>query len=146
MMMLEHVDEVIRSLPVDRNEQLKFVAIDKNGQPQVADRMEDIFWRAAKEAYLFFFKSPSDCIIRHIDEDYRVHKQILLHNGFVICVDCEADRRPLELSLYKGKRRVESKPLDNLSTDSFYETFNLLWDEYLAYSITKEYQEGLKRE
>lgn len=127
MMMLEHVNDVVKSLIINKDDKLCFVAIDKNYQPQVADNLDDVSWTAAKEAYIFLFKGTSECLIRHIDEDYRVHKQILLHEGFIICSDWNTNT----LSLYRGKKLIVEILMNTLMIENFSQAFDSLWNEYI---------------
>ena len=127
MMMLEHVKDIVSALQVEKTDGLWFVALDKNGQIEVFDNIEDCFWSAAKEAFIFHF-SPSKNTTRHIDENYIIHKQIILNDGYKICIE---DDIPPQICLYHNEKQVSSTLLNKLSKEDFGSTFNSVWNEYI---------------
>lgn len=127
----EFVKGVVEKLSVNDERKLYFVALDKNAQTTVMEKFSYDSWLCAKEAFIFYFKSKDECIIRHIDNDFNVHKQILLDNGFVICSDCVTAANPLKISLYRGKKEICSTIINFLMIEDFCSVFDTMWNEYI---------------
>lgn len=112
------VTEVLDKLGTKENlRHIFFVKIDKKGVATVNSKDEGyiVDWSDARQAIIFFIdKDYKSCIIRHVTENYRVHKQFIGRKGWRICM--EDWLSPMEMCLYKnsecyGRRRVSGMEL-----------------------------------
>lgn len=107
---------------------LFFVKIEKNGKPTVFDKEEDgiIDWSEARQAIIFFFgKDYTFCIIRHITENYRVHKQFIGRGGWRICMDDWL--LPMEMCLCKNSECYSRR---RISGREFIQEFIFMYGDY----------------
>lgn len=121
------VKKVMGDLACDTKLYSQFlVAIDKRGHLVIDSQYSLIEWSEARQAIIVLFRDR-DCSIRHIDENYRVHKQYIGRKGFRICVN---DWDNLELCLYRNVNLFDSRILNS---SNFPQEMKGMWADYLSY-------------
>lgn len=138
----EKVEKVLSALGVNEDSgHLFLVKVPKDGIIN-NDRIIEggpIEWSDARQAILFLINEDYTlCTIRHITEDYCIHKQFIGEHGLRICV--EDWRSPMELCLYQNKT-CESRR--KITDGSFREDFKFIYQEYylIESGIEKELPE-----
>lgn len=110
---------------------LFIVPIFKNGRIKITHDIYDekIEWKNVRQLIVFYFnEDKSGCLIRHISDANRIHKQFIGRNGWRICVNDL--NQPMELCLYHNTS-LENHRL--ITPDNFYDEFNGIYQDYFSY-------------
>lgn len=107
--MLEHVKEVLQFLGFDIEgmstpnfPNVFLVGIYQDGRLHVDQKYDNVDWTKARQAVIFVFhKDTNRWTIRHVSEDYKIHKQYIGRKGYRICIN-DWDKR--ELLLYNNQK------------------------------------------
>lgn len=107
--MLEHVREVlqvlghdIKGVDIPNLPNVFLVGIYQDGRLHVDQKHDNVDWSKARQAViLVFHKDTNRWTIRHISEDYKIHKQYIGRKGYRICINDWGKR---ELLLYNNKK------------------------------------------
>jgi hypothetical protein len=107
--MLEHVREVLQFLGFDIEgihtpnfPNVFLIGIYQDGRLYIDQEHDNVNWSKARQAViLVFHKDTNRWTIRHISEDYKIHKQYIGRKGYRICIN---DWEKRELLLYNNKK------------------------------------------
>ena len=108
------------------------VPILKNGQIEIVHNVfdEHIEWADVRQVILFYFNEDgSGCLIRHISDVNRIHKQFIGRNGLRICVNDWI--QPMRLCLYHNTSLEEQREVD---LNNFSHEFHGIYRDYLDYA------------
>ena len=120
----EKVMDILVTLPYDpEQDTLFFVAVDQHGIIDIEEKYRSIEWAIARQAIIFLFREDN-CSIRHVDENYNIHKQYIGRKGYRICVnDCDS----LDLCLYQNGNLLD---LRMLNRENFQQEVKGMWADY----------------
>ena len=130
--MLEKIRETLDLLGIDTDDAVNchllnvfLIGIFQDGGFQINDEYDYVDWPKTRQAVVFVFnKHDNRWTIRHIDENYRIHKQYIGRNGHRICIDDWDERR---IVLY---RHLDIREVQVLNCDNFKSIIKGIWSSY----------------
>mgnify|MGYP000000184634 FL=1 len=141
--MLEHVKEVLQFLGFDIEgmstpnfPNVFLVGVYQDGRLHVDQDNDNVDWAKARQAIIFAYdKGNGSWTIRHISENYEIHKQYIGRKEFRICI---SDWDKKELILYKG---ISWRYRRDLDFNNFSQEIKGVWSDYRS---SLERQKGSK--
>ncbi|MBF1605809.1 MAG: hypothetical protein HXO20_04930 [Prevotella shahii] len=138
--MLDHVRDVLQFLGFNVEDEgiphfpnVFLVGIYQDGRLHVDQKYDNVDWPKARQAMIFVYvEANNSWTIRHISENYEIHKQYIGRKNFRICIS-DWDKR--ELFVYKGIDWYDRRYLDY---NNFRNEIKGAWSEY------RDFLEGKK--
>ena len=126
--MLEHVITTLNFLEQDNRNfntsHIFLIGISQDVYLQFYPEHHSDDWIKARQAIIFIYNENNSWTIRHISEDYEVHKQYIGRKGYRICI---SDWIHTELCLYQGTSWIVKRPLN---CNNFTQELKGIWADY----------------
>lgn len=117
------ISEAIRDFG-DESSSLDIIFVSFAGDEiEVSNDLESIKWSDSEKGAAFCFRDDGKVLIRFIDENLQKHKQIILEDGYRICVE---DWEGMSLCLYRNKENIIPYPTNR---EDFPTSLLMLWGD-----------------